>query len=286
VRQDDQDIWVWDLNRKSFTRVTKDRAVDRMPVWTVDSQQIIFSSTRDGSSSVYRQRADGTGVATRLTEAQINQFPISMAPKGDRVLLQVGLGGANGSDLFLLDLDRPTERVSAQSPKPRDAKPSSFLVPEPLVKTPDGEANAMISPNGRWLAYQSNESGNWDIYVRSFPVVDNGMRSTVSTNGGTQPRWSSDGGELFYLSPRNEMMSVRVGSGTAWSAGAPEKLFDASGYFNGGGTAPFYNYDIGKDGRFLMIKPIASAASDANANANLVVVQNWTDELKRLVPAR
>jgi serine/threonine-protein kinase len=154
------------------------------------------------------------------------------------------------------------------------------------VKTADGETNGAISPDGRWLAYQSNESGNFDIYVRPFRDLERGARATVSTAGGTQPRWAPNGRELFYLSPRNEMMSVRVGSGDTWSATTPEKLFDATAYFIGGTGNPFFNYDVAKDGRFLMMKPIAGATTEGNTTANLVVVQNWTEELKRLVPTR
>lgn len=154
-----------------------------------------------------------------------------------------------------------------------------------LVKTPAGETNGAISPpDGRWLAYTSNESGNWDVYVRPFRDLERGARSTVSTGGGTQPRWAPNGRELFYLSPRNEMMSVRVGSGETWSAGTPEKLFDASAYFVGGPLNPFYNFDVAKDGRFLMIKPVAESSSEANRSTNLIVVQHWFEEVKRMVP--
>jgi serine/threonine-protein kinase len=149
-----------------------------------------------------------------------------------------------------------------------------------LVKT--GADNGVISPDGRWLAYQSNESGNWDIYVRPLRDLERGARSTVSTGGGTQPRWSRNGQELFYLSPRNEMMSVRVSSGEAWSSGKPMPLFDASSFFVGGTGSPFFSYDVAKDGRFLMIKPKAGATTDAQS-INLIVVQHWFEELKRLV---
>jgi serine/threonine-protein kinase len=273
VREQENDIWVWDLVRHGFTRVTKDPGLDRMPVWA-DGEHIIFSSTRNGSANVYRQRADGTGTAEQFTRAPTNQLPVSLSPAGDRVVLQEGVGGAATTDLMTLHLD------------PRATRTNPPLgTTEPLVKTPDGEANGMISPDGRWLAYQSNESGNWDIYVRPFPVAEGGARFTVSTGGGTQPRWAPDGRELFYLSPRNEMISVRVANGTTWSAGTPVTLFDASAYFTGGTGNPFFNYDVAKDGRFLMIKPVAGA-SPGGASANLIVVQNWHEELKRLVAAK
>jgi serine/threonine-protein kinase len=155
----------------------------------------------------------------------------------------------------------------------------------PLVATSSGEGNGTISPDGRWLAYQSNESGAWEVYVRPFPVTDNGLRTTVSSGGGTQHRWSSDGRELYYFSARTEMMAVRVPSGPTWSAARAEKLFDASQYFIGGTPNPFFNYDVAKNGRFLMLKPVAGSATDKPApSANMVVVQNWLEEVKRLVP--
>jgi hypothetical protein len=97
-----------------------------------------------------------------------------------------------------------------------------------------------------------------------------------------QPRWSSNGRELYYLSLRNEMMKVSVAAGSMWSSGPPEKLFDAGAYYLGGDGNPYMMYDVSKDGRFLMVKPVAGAASDTRGN--LVVVLNWAEELKRLVP--
>ena len=96
--------------------------------------------------------------------------------------------------------------------------------------------------------------------------------------------WAANSRELFYLSPRSEMMRVPIVAGDTWSAGKPERLFDASGYFLGGSANPYFNYDIAKDGRFLMIKPVAGSSPEGTATANLVVVQNWTEEVKRLVP--
>jgi hypothetical protein len=115
--------------------------------------------------------------------------------------------------------------------------------------------------------------------------LERGARFTVSTGGGTQPRWLRNGRELFYLSPQNDMMSVQIGNGDSWSSTAPVKLFDASGYYTGGTANPYGNYDVAKDGRFLMIKPKGTTGEGA-PSTNLIVVQNWFEELKRLVPAK
>jgi len=158
------------------------------------------------------------------------------------------------------------------------------LFPKPaierLLTTRFEERGAVVSPDGHYLAYESDSSGRFEIYVRPFPAVDTGQWQ-VSTAGGVQPLWSSDGRELFYLAPDSSMMSVAVTTGNgSWSAGPPAKLFSGN-YFNGGLNVT-RQYDVTKDGRrFLMIKEDESATPQ-----NLVLVQNWQEELKRLVPAK
>ena len=284
VRDQELDIWVWDLVRRNATRVTKDSALDRAPVWSADGQFVFFSSTRDGAPNIFRQRADGTGGAERLTENSLAQHPSSLSPDGTLLLFQQNPAADN--DVMALRLDTSTRPVTAAS-SPRSNPQSAATDPNvrPLVKTPDAESNGVISPDGRWLAYQSNESGNWDVYVRPMRDLERGARFTVSTGGGTQPRWARNGRELFYLSPQSEMMGVQVGNGDTWSPAAPVKLFDASGFYTGGTANPYDNYDVAKDGRFLMIKPKGTAGEGA-PSTNLIVVQNWFEELKRLVPVK
>jgi serine/threonine-protein kinase len=271
VREGDNDIWVWDLTRRTFIRITRDPGLDRAPVWSADGQFIFFSGVADGVASVYRQRADGNGTPERLTKPEHPQFPVSLAPQGTHLVLEEGTGGPTNHDLMTLALTAP------------DGGAVSIRQAEEVVKTPVGEANGSISPSGRWLAYQSNQSGDWEIYVQPFGEK-NGARSTVSTNGGTQPRWSPDGRELYYVSPRSEMMRVPIGTGAVWSPGTPEVLFDARPYFLGSILgSPYFMYDVAKDGRFLMVKPVAGSKS-RDTTANLVVIQSWFEELKRLVP--
>ena len=150
---------------------------------------------------------------------------------------------------------------------------------EPLVQTPFNEQNAEISPDGRWLAYESNESGQIEIYVRPFPNVAGG-RWQVSTGGGTRALWARNGEEIFYVTPGGALMSVRVDRGPTWTAGPPAKMFDGPYYFGGGGAAG-RTYDVASDGRFLIIK---SASAPDQAAASVIVVQNWLKELARLVP--
>jgi serine/threonine-protein kinase len=152
----------------------------------------------------------------------------------------------------------------------------------PLLQTKFDERNGIISPDGRWLAYESNSSGPFEIYVRPFPHVSGGQWQ-VSTAGGTRPLWARSGKELFYVAVDGALMRVPVeASGATWNAGAPMKLLEGR-YYTGDGASGGRAYDVSPDGqRFLMIK---APATDANvAPPALIVVQHWDEELKRLVP--
>jgi len=149
----------------------------------------------------------------------------------------------------------------------------------PLLQTPFNEQNADISSDGRWLAYQSDESGRPEVYVRPFPNVTLG-RWQISRSGGSRPLWARDGRELFYLDIDRRLTVVPVEGRAGFSVGAPTTLFD---------TRPFglsglgRNFDVAPDGtRFLMVKDLPTP-TDAK---RLIVVENWLDELKRLVPTK
>jgi serine/threonine-protein kinase len=152
---------------------------------------------------------------------------------------------------------------------------------QPLIQTPFVERNGEISPDARWLAYESNASGRFQIYVRPFPDVDGGQWQ-VSADGGTQPAWAHNGEELYYVAPDRTLTSVPVKRGTTWAAGRPSTLFDRQ-YFLGPGAPRMY--DVSADGhRFLMIKD--TAIDQTATPTSIVVVQNWHEELKRLVPSK
>lgn len=159
---------------------------------------------------------------------------------------------------------------------------------QPLVQTKFDEPNAEVSPDGRWFAYESTESGRAEVYVRPFPDVNSG-RWQVSTGGGRIPLWSRNGRELFYVSPENALMGVRVEAGSTWRSSTParvlqgEYLYSIPALQGGFGGATGRSFDIAPNGRrFLMIKQSGSAG--ARAPQHLIVVQNWFEELKRLVP--
>jgi Tol biopolymer transport system component len=264
IRDQDFDIWVWDFARETLSRVTFDPGLDRAPAWTPDGRRVVFSSQASGVGvSLFWQAADGMGTAERLTESPNTQFPSAVSPDGTRVVFSEG-STPTRFDVMMLTLEKD-HRV------------------QPLVQTPFDDRNGEVSLDGRWLAYESNDSGQAQISVRPFPDVKSG-RWQVSTGGGTQPLWARNGQELFYLAPNGALMSVPVERGTTWAAGTPSKLFDGPYYF-GAGPVP-RTYDVSPDSqKFLMIKE-ARPAGDAPPLPQLVIVQNWREELKRLVPTK
>jgi serine/threonine-protein kinase len=258
---DDGEIWLWNLVRGGLTRLTSYPGGSIYPVWTRDSRRILFASARAGAQNLFLQAADGTGTAERLTESPNIQRPTSFSPNDARLtfyeirpktdwdVLERRMGGAH--------------EISA------------------LVDTQSTERNGEISPDGNWLAYESDESGKFNIYVRPFPDVTGG-RWPVSADGGTQPVWAPSGGELFYLALTGELMRVAVPREAKWTETVSKKLLNQR-YYAGTTSQVARMYDIDPDGsRFLMIK--AGVRPDSTAPVSLVVVQQFDEELKRLVP--
>jgi serine/threonine-protein kinase len=219
-------------------------------VWTPDGKQIVFK-TPTGLQSI---DTDGSGRSRAIAGSTTGDFPSSISPDG-RTLAVARLTGKS-ADVYVLSL--------TGDPAPRA-----------LVESPAFEGGPQFSPDGDWIAYVSNESGQSEVYVRPYPVSD--RRIPVSTGGGTSPLWSYDGKELFYRNGR-KMMAVFVSKSPELTLSPPQVIFERSyGY---GNTTALTNYDVSGDGqRFLMVKGESAVAS-------LTVVLNWTDELKRLVPAR
>ena len=152
---------------------------------------------------------------------------------------------------------------------------------ETIFETPSTERNAVVSRNGRWLAYESDSSGRFEIYVRPFPNTSAGHR-LVSTGGGARPLWAPSGRELFYEAPDGALMAVRVEDGGVWNAGSPKKVVE--GPYVTGGAGSGRSYDVSNDGkRFLMVK---RAPGEGAASPQIVVVQNWSEELKARMPVR
>ncbi len=257
-----RDIWIWDIERDILTRLTQDaNASDkRGPVWSPDGRSLFYTSTDGGRSALLRRAADGTGVSDTLVEETTQQMAAStVSPDGQAVIYSYSVGGnLNNYDMKALLLAAPG-------------------TPTPLLVSPRSQRNPEVSPDGRWLAYASDESGRFEIYVRPFPAVDAG-RWQVSNTGGTRPAWARNGRELFYVSADAQMMAVSVSrdSGNAFTYGRPAALFSTSALYTGldGRT-----YDVAADGRFLLVKQPSGVG--ATENQAIVVVADWLDEVRQ-----
>ena len=268
IRDQENDIWVWDFARESLRRLTFDPGRDESPVWMPGGRRIVFGFLAAANASGNRLPAlswlasDGTGTAERLGTEESRfraMLPSSVSPDGTRIVAWSASETAAVDVMMLTLSDRRLQ---------------------PLIQTPSVERNGEISPDGRWLAYESNASGRFQIYVRPFPDVDGGLWQ-VSSDGGTQPLWARNGEELFYVTPDRTLSSVRVEHEPTWPSGTLGIRLDRQ-YFLGSEARSGRMYDVSADGRFLMIK---DAAADQTATpATIVVVQNWHEELKRLVP--
>jgi serine/threonine protein kinase/WD40 repeat protein len=251
------DIWVTDLARSTTSRFTFDASQENTsPIWSPDATHIVYGSTRNGKSGLYQKKADNAGSEERLVESNDTPLPVSWSPDGNSIVYLVTGPGTNG-DLWVLPL-------------------SGDRKPFPLLHTPFAESHAQISPDGKWFAYQSNETGRMEVYVQPFPSRSGKWQ--VSTNGGYFPRWRRDGHELFYMSQTSagRMMAVDVkSSGSTFEAGAPRDLFD-SPYTNlshvGGGR--YHPYAVSADGKRFLI-PYPQSSDAAKLTMPIAVVENW-----------
>ena len=265
------DIWIWDFVREIPTRLTFDEAVDVTPLWTLDGQRILFGSLRNGESfDVYWKAADGTGNAEELFSApEPNIWPLSWSSDG-KSFLTSDAGGQGIIDIAAISMEGDRERKLLLAEKYKETQPQ-------------------ISPDGRWLAYMSDESGEDQIYIRPFPELNKG-KEQISASGGRSPLWSPDGKELFYRAVGSNMgavMAVSIETEPALKPGKPRLLF--SGPYDIARGDGQYCWDIHPDGRrFLMIKPagITDDESPKRRSPRINVVVNWFEELKERVPAQ
>ena len=257
-----RDIGVWNLARNLMVPVTTSEATELFPAWASDGSRITYMIPAAG---IWEKRADGSGQAEMVGPTQ---WTHAFTSAGDQLLVTRTMGRLRPDGTGGIGV------MSAQDPSVR-----WLLVP------PAGEArrNPSLSPDDRWLVYESDETGTSEIFVRGFPDVEVGLQ-LVSTAGGVQPVWSRDGRELFYLEPGAppRLMAVSVTPGEMLGLGPPQPLM-AWPY---GWDRSWHQrlYDVDPSGhRFLALKPVAAAA-DASPQSQLFIVQNWTEELKRLEP--
>jgi len=259
ITESDSQIWLYDLSREALTRLTVEGDSNQSPSWTPDGKRIAFVSNKEGPLNIFWQLADGSAGLERLTTYEDTQIPVSWSPDGQLLaFMQLFSGGTEKeNEIWLLRLS--------------DRKTQSYLQPQFPVGQP------RFSPNGHWLAYTSNESDRFEIYVQPYPGP--GGRWQISTEGGREPVWNPNGRELFYRNG-NKMMAVDIATQPGFAASKPRMLFE--GRYEPA-PIPVANYDVSSDGqRFLMVKP---AEQEQAPKMQINVVLNWFEELKRRVPS-
>ena len=250
-----EDLWTYDLSKGLPVRFTFDPARADFPLWSPDGRSVVFNSVRKGHWDLYRKSADGSGVEELLYADDREKYPNSWSPDG-KVLIFATLDGSGSSGHWAL-------------PMAPDS-PGAALKPMPVPVLPPGTRFAKFSPDGRWVAYGSEESQRSEVYVSPFSRP--GGKRQISTNGGIKPRWGRDGKEIFYLSPEGQLMATEVRiSGETVEVGATHALF------GGIPTGNSYVYEISPDGQRIL----AAVARVQKSSEPITLVQNWAAGLKK-----
>lgn len=252
----ERQIYVYDLVTGSNFRLTAEGRAVR-PIWTPDGKKILFALEKSLVQNLFLQPYDGSSQMERLTTSEYAQYPGSWSSDGKTVAL-VEVHPDSGNDIMILDVR--AKRVT------------------PFLNTKSDEQFPDFSPDGRWLAYSSDESGRAEVYVRAFPGP--GMKLQVSSGGGAEPLWARNGRRLYYRRG-NQLWAVDILTEGGFEAGRPRLLFEKPGYIS---LSPVRGYDLSLDGqRFLMVKLDQRKPTPAT---EMTLIQNWFEELKRLGPAK
>ena len=248
-----RDLWLYDLSRGTASRLTFDPADESDAFWSPDGQEIVFGFNSGDSHGLYRKPASGIGQAEMLVKTSALTYPRDWSSDGRLILYQV-FDPKTAWDLWVL-------------PLLGDRKPIPFL------QTEFSEQEGRFSANGRWIAYDSDESGRREVYVQSFPA--SAGKWQISTDGGYNPKWRRDGKELFYIAADGKFMGAPFNAGATFEAGVPKALFQTS--FIGSPTGGFNHYAVTADGqRFLLNVPTGEGSASP-----ITVVLNWTAGLKK-----
>ena len=256
------DIWIKQLPNGPLSRLTFYEGMDTRPRWVPDGGSVTFLSDRSGNYDVWSQRADGTGEPQVLFDG--GSFLLNgqgfWSPAGEWLVLRPAAPGSGSRDILAL-------------------RPGVDSVPLPLLTEEYHEQAPALSPDGRWLAYVSTETGSPEVFVRPFPDVDSG-KWQVSTDGGIMPLWAHSGRELFYVDGSRGLVAVQVETDPSFQVGAKEILFTLPPGYR---TIPVSSlFDITPDDqRFLMVREVGS---DENSTNSIILVTNFFEELKARVP--
>jgi Tol biopolymer transport system component len=218
------DVWVMDLANGNAKRLTFDPAVDAMPVWSPEGERMIFSSSRQHSFDLYLKNSNGTTEEKPVAQGGADRYACDWSGDGKSVLF------VQGNDLWVMEMPGLQSRL--------------------LLKASGTIRDGQFSPDGKWVAYASNESGKWEVYVTSFP--DAKAKWQVSNVGGDEPRWRGDGKELFFVSTDGKIMAAPVKSGTNFDAEMAIELFQANPRERVA-TSEQMIYDVSADGRRFLI---------------------------------
>jgi serine/threonine-protein kinase len=252
TRDGRRDIWVKQLPSGPFSRITFSDTSSGRPAWSADGRDVIYVVDRSGAGvgPVYARRADGTG-SPRLLMGSVDIGQATASRDGRWLILRTAQSPPASPDILGLRAGDTT------------------LVP--LVASPSAELFPALSPDGRWLAYTSNESGTAEIYVRPFPETAS-AKWQVSTAGGVEPAWASAGRELLYINGKGDMVSAEVPAGGTFSVGKQRSLFSMSQFTQNG---PVPSYSVSPDGkRFIVLRE-----GEAGQPGELVVAENWMRQL-------
>jgi Tol biopolymer transport system component len=253
VQSANQDIWVMDTTRGVTSRLTFEPTADNLPIWSPDGLRILYANNRSGVYDLYIKSATGAGQEELFIKMGTpTGWATSWSRDGRFVIYQVP-GAKTGYDLWV-------------APQFGDRKPFPYL------QTQFNEGEGAFSPDGRWVAYVSNESGRNEIYVQAFPL--SGAKFQISTGGETEPTWRNDGSELFYRSSDGNLMAVPVKSGATFAAGVPKSLFPVRVAAGGVGR---HNYAVSNDGQRFLV----AGGAGGEKSVPLTVVLNWQAGLKK-----
>jgi len=249
-----RDIWIYDLKRGTASRLTAGSEDNHNPVWSSDGNRVMYTSNRAGGRDIYEQAVNGSNDAESILVSKDRQKDMDDLSADGRYAIYDTAGGAD-TELWLIPL------FGERQPLPFVQSSFSF-----------GARSGRFSPDGRYVAYASSETGRYEIYVQTFP--DHLEKLQISTNGGTEPTWRRDGKELFYLSPDDKMMAVDVSTSSGrLQAGAPQPLFQAQLVQ---GLAWRNRYVVSTDGqRFLTLTPAGETAINP-----IIMVLNWPSDFK------
>jgi eukaryotic-like serine/threonine-protein kinase len=253
ANDDTADIWLYDLAANRSSAFTAASTHEGSPVWSPDGKQLVFFSNPRGRFDLFRKGVGSLSGQDAVVVSGVDKYPCDWSADG-KYLLYGSIGATTGSDLWVL---------------PMKGKGDPFV----YLQTVATEGYAQFSADGKWIAYQSDETGRGEVYVEPFPRIEgHSTRWQISTDGGGLPKWRGDGRELFYITMTGKMMSVTVNTRDGLTPSAPKMLFQTRAL-----PRDWDMFDVDSDGRrFLVNTPLEWASSSP-----ITIVANWADGFKK-----